>query len=327
MLPMISRLLITTVAASCLYGQRPAQPVTANSRIPDDVLMTKATIMSEGTRMGADTYILKANAGKKLPSILMAHGWGGTAAALRMDAVVFAQAGYYVVAFDYRGWGESDSRLILTAPAPPRASRTTPTRFTAEVQEVREVVDPLDFAADWQNAMHWLVADSRCDVNRIGVWGSSFSGGLVVWLAARDARVKALHSQVGSLDGRSFTTGPEQARTYEEASRMARGEAGYPAPRAKVIGNLQGAPIRSRFIDYAPVDDVVRAPACAMQFLIAEKEELFDNKDHAIKAYERHKGPKKLISIPNIAHYGIYYEKRLEAQKLALDWFDQWLKK
>jgi dipeptidyl aminopeptidase/acylaminoacyl peptidase len=256
-------------------------------------------------------FVPKAFTGKKLPTILMAHGWGGTAAVLRRDAVSFARHGYLAVTFDYRGWGESDSRLA---------------RFKAETQDVREVVDPLDMAADWQNAMHWVQAEPQCDTSHIGLWGSSFSGGLVVYVAARDPRVKAVHSQVGAMDGRTLAAGPELAKTYEEATQRARGEIGYPPPGAKVVGNLRGAPIRARFLDYTPVEDVNRAPNCAMQFVIAEKEELFDNRDHGIKAYNSFKGPKNLVVVPKITHYGIYYEAWGQANKLALDWFDKYLK-
>ena len=270
--------------------------------------------------MSAQVFAPKSAGNRKLPTILMAHGWGGTAANLRPDAVVFARAGYLVVAFDYRGWGDSDSRLILTGPAPESRPNN---RFTAEVQEVREVVDPHDMAADWLNAIHWVHGEPQCDTSRIGLWGSSFSGGLVVWAAARDPRVKALHSQVGSMDGTALGDTPE-ARA--EATKRTRGEIGYPPPGAKVLGNLRGAPIRERFSDYRPAEDVNRAPKCAMQFVIAEKEELFDNKDHAIKAYERFQGTKKLVNIPKITHYGIYYEARKQAQQLAIDWFDQHLK-
>ena len=64
-----------------------------------------------------------------------------------------------------------------------------------------------------------------------------------------------------------------------------------------------------------------------MLFIIAGKEELFDNRDHGIKAHERAKGPKKLITIPNITHYGIYNEAREQARKEAVAWFDEYLKK
>jgi dipeptidyl aminopeptidase/acylaminoacyl peptidase len=59
---------------------------------------------------------------------------------------------------------------------------------------------------------------------------------------------------------------------------------------------------------------------------VAEKEELFDNRDHGVKAHERAKGLKKLVTIPNITHYGIYTEAREQAQKLAIEWFDEHLK-
>jgi pimeloyl-ACP methyl ester carboxylesterase len=99
---MLVALLVDVVA------QQPAQPFA----VPSDISFRKATISSEGTRMAAEVFA-PAAAGGKLPTIIMAHGWSGTAAQLRADAVVFAQAGFLVVTFDYRGWGESDSRVIL----------------------------------------------------------------------------------------------------------------------------------------------------------------------------------------------------------------------
>jgi dienelactone hydrolase len=297
-----------------------AQPQRVPFTPPDDIDYRKAVIISEGTRMAAELFALKSLAGQALPTILMAHGWGGTAAQLRTVGLEFARAGYFVVTFDYRGWGESDSRLILTGPAPAEKKAN---RFSAEVQEVREVVDPLDMTTDWLNALHWLQGEPQCDKARIGLWGTSYSGGHVVYVAARDPRVKVIVSQVGSLDSRLLD--PKLA--YEEGTKRARGEIGYPPPRARTVGNLSGAPVREKLLLYAPVEDVEKAANCAMLFIIAEKEELFDNKDHAIKAHDRAKGPKKLITIPGITHYGIYTTARAEATRHALEWFDQYLKK
>jgi dienelactone hydrolase len=295
---------------------------------PDDVAWRKVNIMSEGVRMHGEVFTPKsAPPDRKLPTILMAHGWGGTAMALRRDAVLFARAGYYVLAFDYRGWGESDSRVILTGPPP---AERPGGKFTAEVMEVREVVDPLEFVTDWFNAIHWLAGEPQADMERLGLWGSSFSGGLTVYVAARDPRVKAVHSQVGALDGRLSAVGDPKARekTFSDSTRRARGELGYPAPGTREVGNLRGAPIWSKFLYYAPVDDIANAPNCAFQFVIAEKEELFDNKDHAIKAYERARGPKRLITVPGITHYGIYQPPAFQqSNKWAIEWFDLHLRK
>ena len=321
--------------AACLFAvptiaraQAGQQPASA-FKTPETIEFRSASIMSEGVRMHAELFSLKSLAGKQLPTIIQAHGWGGTAAGFRRDAIDLANAGYLVIDFDYRGWGESDSRLILTGPTPKKDG----TKFTAEVTEVREVVDPLDMVTDWFNAIHWAMGEPMAEKNRIGLRGSSYSGGHVVYVAARDPRVKAIVSQVGSLDSRpkaiSIAGGQsDQVKmAYDEATKRARGEIGYPAPRAKVIGNLQGAPIRDHLLLYAPVEDAAKLTKCAALFIVAEKEELFDNNDHAKAAYDRMTGPKKYVVVPGITHYGIYTTQRDPAIKMAIEWFDQYLKK
>jgi uncharacterized protein len=132
---------------------------------------------------------------------------------------------------------------------------------------------------------------------------------------------------VPGMDSRFVLIGSGRGQTMTEATKRTRGELGYPLPGAVAVGNLRGAPIRERLMNYAPAEEAGNAPTCAMLFIIAGKEELFDNRDHGIKAHERAKGPKKLITIPNITHYGIYGEAREQAQKEATAWFDEHLKK
>src|SRR5262249_27500414 len=227
----------------------------------------------------------------KLPTIVMSHGWGGTAAALRPDAVRFARAGYLVVAFDYRGWGSSDSRLVAVGKPEKKDGK-----LVAEVKEVREVVDPIDQTTDILNAISWVTGDKQCDKERIGIWGSSFSGGHVVYVAARDPRVKAFVSQVGSMDGRWVLSPKLKDYTFSQAGARPRGQIGYPKPREK-FGTLTGAPVLEKFVGYAPIEDIGRCKDCAKLFVIAENEELFDNKEHAIRAYDRATGVKKLVTV------------------------------
>ncbi len=211
------------------------QPIAFKS--PEDIEYRKQVVMSE-VRLSAELFSLKSLDGKKLPTIIMSHGWGGTASMLRVDAVRFAKAGYLVVTFDYRGWGASESRVILAEPAP--ADRKN-NRFTAEVIEVREVVDPLDQTTDLLNVIHWVQGEPQCDTARIGLWGSSFSGAHVVYAAARDPRIKAIVSQVPPQDSRwVVATADDLRQTYREATQRARGEIGYPQPGARVVGNLRG---------------------------------------------------------------------------------------
>jgi outer membrane protein assembly factor BamB/dienelactone hydrolase len=288
---------------------------------PDEVSFRTADIMSEGTRMAAEVFAPENPMSDKLPTIVMSHGWGGTAASLRPDAIVFARAGYLVVTFDYRGWGKSDSRLIA-AGKPERKDG----KLIAEVKEVREVVDPIDQTTDIMNAINWVVGEKLCDPDRIGIWGSSYSGGHVVYVAAREPRVKAFVSQVGAMDSRWAVSNPLMRKsTFDQGTARARGEIGYPKPREKFQG-LTGAPILEKLAGYAPIEDIGRCNNCAKLFIIAEKEELFDNKEHALLAFERAAGVKKLVTVKGIKHYGIYNEARGQAQQEALAWFDAHLR-
>jgi dienelactone hydrolase len=187
------------------------------------------------------------------------------------------------------------------------------------------VVDPIDQTTDMLNAISWVAGDKQCDPSRIGIWGSSFSGGHVVYVAARDPRVKAFVSQVGSMDGRWVLSPQLRQYTFNAGAARTRGQLDYPKPREK-FGTLSGAPVLEKFIGYAPIEDIHRCEKVAKLFIIAGNEELFDNKDHAILAHERATGIKKLVTIPGIKHYGIYNEGREQAQKEALAWFDEHLK-
>ncbi|MCP4782523.1 MAG: hypothetical protein GY903_15485 [Fuerstiella sp.] len=104
---------------------------------PENVSFRHASIVSEGTRMSAEVFLPKG-AKQKLPTIVMSHGWGGTAEHLRTDGVAFARAGFLVVTFDFRGWGNSEARVITKSSPVERDGKTV-----AEVTEVRGVVDPI----------------------------------------------------------------------------------------------------------------------------------------------------------------------------------------
>jgi alpha-beta hydrolase superfamily lysophospholipase len=268
----------------------------------------------------------KGNTGKKLPTIVLAHGWGGVQASLRPEAAAFAQAGYLALTFDYRGWGTSDSKVVLAGKRMP--SEVKNWRFTAEVQAVREVVDPSDMVTDWLNAIAFVVAEPQGDKDRLGLWGSSLSGGLVLSAAERDPRVKAIHTQVPGMQGWWAAATPAARAVIEtETTQRARGELGFPEPGAR-SGSLRGRPILFQFANWSPVDDVERIPRVAIEVIVAEKDELLDNKDHGYLVYQRAKGPKYYEVIPNITHYGVYNipEVRSHVRDLALKWFDQYVK-
>jgi hypothetical protein len=92
------------------------------------------------------------------------------------------------------------------------------------------------------------------------------------------------------------------------------------------IGNLRGAPIGEAFLRYSPIEDMAMLRGCATLVIDAEREELFDVREHGELAFQRAPEPKKRVVIPGITHYGIYTTARTQAQNLAVDWFDQHLK-
>ncbi|NBV53918.1 MAG: hypothetical protein EBR83_10450, partial [Verrucomicrobia bacterium] len=79
------------------------------------------TIFCDGVRMAADLFSPKGlKPEQKLPALILCNGTGGTKAKVgNRTAPSFARAGFIVLSFDYRGWGESDSKLI-TLEAQPR---------------------------------------------------------------------------------------------------------------------------------------------------------------------------------------------------------------
>jgi pimeloyl-ACP methyl ester carboxylesterase len=92
----------------------------------------------------------------------------------------FAEAGFSVVAFDYRHLGESDG---------------TP----------RQVVRLREQLQDWRAALGFAAELPEVDPSRIAVWGFSVSGGHVVELAAADPRVAAAIAQTPNVDGPAAT--------------------------------------------------------------------------------------------------------------------------
>jgi hypothetical protein len=100
----------------------PANPNEPDARgaLPDTVEKRAVTIWSDGTRMAGDLYLPKnRQEGEKLPAIVFCAGTGGTKGGTggRLGPI-FAEKGYVALAFDYRGWGESESQLMAAEPQP-----------------------------------------------------------------------------------------------------------------------------------------------------------------------------------------------------------------
>jgi dienelactone hydrolase len=281
---------------------------------------------SDNVRLSAQWFYATENAGKKLPTVVMAHGWGGVAARFRKDAIDLARAGYLVLIFDYRGWGDSDGRVVRTGKRSETANRGEPE--TAQIKELRGYVDPIEQTEDWFNAINYAVTQPMVDTDHIGIRGSSYSGGFVIYVAARDARVKAIVSQVGAFDGRPrmpYRTPAEVEKANENASLLATGRAAYPGEGLQTRA-MEGAPVGNKYLRWAPIFDADRITQPTL-FIVAEKEDMFSNEDSGVLACNRVKGPRKLLVIPGHSHYGVYADGvREPAIEEAIKWFDRYLK-
>jgi len=111
------------------------------------------------------------------PLVVMAHGFSGTRE-LRLDAYAqrFCDAGLGALVFDYRHFGASAGE--------PR-----------QLLGIRIQQDDYRAAVGYARALDWV------DSERVALFGTSFSGGHVLAVAARDQRIAALVSQCPFIDG------------------------------------------------------------------------------------------------------------------------------
>ncbi|WP_371863247.1 alpha/beta hydrolase [Nocardioides psychrotolerans] len=138
----------------------------------------------EAWRLTARSDALTTGAGR--PCVVMGHGFGATRdAGLLPFAERFADAGADVLVFDYRGFGTSEGRP-------------------------RQDVDHRRHREDYRAAVDAARALEGIDPERIVLWGSSYSGGHVVVVAAGDPRIAAVVSQGAAMDGLAAFRGVQQ---------------------------------------------------------------------------------------------------------------------
>lgn len=284
-----------------------------------DIQKQTADIISDGIRLSADVYRPKGpDQNQKFPAIIMSNGWGGLASHLTETASDIARSGYVVVVIDYKGWGNSDAKLIQVKDKDGKYTKT---------RELREIVDPIDQVEDIFSTINWVASDKQVDANNLGLWGTSLSGGLVIYVAARDKRIKALVSQVGGMGWGTNYDFVLNDWNLKGAQRS-RGRIEYPLAGINEVANLKGAVIWEKFTRFRPIEDADKIKNAAVLFVVAQNEELMDNKDHSLAAFSKIQTDKNYIEIPNIKHYDIYMgNTRKSVTKIEIEWYDKYLKK
>jgi pimeloyl-ACP methyl ester carboxylesterase len=134
---------------------------------------------SERTRVSFDSggvelvgYLYHAaGADGDAPCVVMGHGFGGTQDRLFVGAERFAGAGFGVLTFDYRNFGESGG-------------------------QPRQLVSIEGQQEDWRAAIRFARTLEGVDPGRIALWGSSLGGGHVIVVAAEDPRLAAVVAQI-----------------------------------------------------------------------------------------------------------------------------------
>lgn len=286
-------------------------------------------------RSGQDTcagwfYLPEAPHDKAdLPLIVMAHGFSGVKEqGLDPVADMFSSAGYAVLVFDYRHFGDSSG-------------------------EPRQQIFPLDMVEDYRNAITWASSQPNVDPSRVGLWGTSMSAALASYTATADPRVRAVVVQM------PFIMGPKGRRAVDPArweavgkmliaDRIARYETGVVntipvvaqgnAPCVLAgeeahdffVGSQEAAPnwrnavtleSLEKIRQFDPVSNLDMMSDVAYLHIGGEKETLLPP-DAVQAAFDRVPEPKKMVMLP-VGHFEIYREPWLStATGEARAWFD-----
>jgi len=265
-----------------------------------------------------------------LPGIVMAHGFSAVKEMyLDRYAEVFSAARLATLVYDNRNFG---------------ASEGTP----------RQEIDPWQQVRDYRHAITWMSQQPQVDRNRIGVWGSSYSGGHVIVVGAIDRRVKCVISQVPLVSGsrnlkrlvRADMAAP--LREQFDADREARFRGDAPSLIAVVTedpGGVAALPTADSFKwftatgkerapawvnqvtlrtvemlgEYEPGSYIERVSPTPLLLVIAANDHLAVA-DEAFAAYNRALEPKQLLVLAG-GHFDAYVKDFEPSSGAARDWF------
>lgn len=133
------------------------------------------------------------------PAVVLAHGFGGDKSDSAAQAVKLAQAGFVVLSYSARGFGDSTGLISMNSPD----------------FEVADASRLIDFLAQRSEVTHDGANDPR-----VGFAGGSYGGALALLVAGYDERVDALASDItwndleSSLFGQSIQ-GSTQLGVYK----------------------------------------------------------------------------------------------------------------
>lgn len=283
---------------------------------------------SEGSRIAGSWRTPERPPEPKLRAIVHGPGWLGLKDAklyVRYHEALTA-AGFGVLVFDYRGFGDSAGERKLS--------------MTAQLQDLR-------------NAVTYLSTRDDVDADRIGVFGSGGTGGgNAVLLAAVDERVRAAVSQLPVADGRDWLRRMRSESEWlafldtldeDRRQRALTGTGRLVNPREEImvptaerrtttvkadvdtkIPTEVSLAAADEILDYRPVD---AAKGCATPLLvIAVERDATTPTDHAVRIYEAVRGPRRLVMQRHTTHYAAYDKYWQTVTPTIVEWFDTYLR-
>jgi dipeptidyl aminopeptidase/acylaminoacyl peptidase len=289
---------------------------------------TEVSFYSEGSRLSGLWRTPDVVDGP-LRAVIQGPGWLGLCDAklyLRYHEAL-TEAGFGVLIFDYRGFGDSEgdrSRLS----------------FAGQL-------------ADLINGVTYLTTRDDVDPEAIGVFGTGGTGGgNAVLLAARDKRVRAAVSQVPVADGTdwlhrmrseaewlAFLQGLEVDRRDRAVSGKGRlvhprEEIMVPTPerrtttmKADVDDRIPSAislAAADEILEYKPV--LAAAGLTTPLMVIAVEGDATTPTDHAERIFDAAAGPRQLIMQRHTTHYAAYDKYWQQVTPRIVDWFDRYLR-
>jgi fermentation-respiration switch protein FrsA (DUF1100 family) len=290
-------------------------------------------INAEGTTLRGWLYLPDGARGR-VPAVVMAHGFSAVKEMyLDRFGEVFSRAGMAAVVYDNRNFGASDG-------------------------EPRQEIDPWQQVRDYRHVITWASGLAEIDAERIGVWGSSYSGGHVLVVGAIDRRVKCVVSQVPLVSGsrnlkrliRADMMAPVRAQF--DADREARFKGLAPAMMPVVAedamapsalptadswqwftetGRSRASAWRNEVTlrtvemlgEYEPRDYVSRISPTPLLMVIADNDHLAVA-DEAFRAYNEALEPKRIVVLKG-GHFDAYVHDFERASGAARDWFAEHL--
>ena len=311
------------------------QPRDWNYDLPEGITTRQETFYVDGgTPLYGKIFFPRGFSPRgKWPAVVVGHGINALSIGIEKYGARFADRGLVAMAIDYQSYGFSgsgsdDLRLL-------EADTTTDAHVVTEKQArvlvKRTNLNNAHEVDDYRAAVSFLQGEPGVDADRIGIWGSSNAGSVVIAVAAADARVKAIVSQVAGTPPSPRGPAPIAAAMLDDGIKRARTGQG-----AEVDGGFSfkskvdmWSTQRNRDVRPGSTLDQIAATAHIL-FLPAENDELSGRGGvgaaAATKFLTEHGVTAQTIMYPELTHFQAYSYTGFEVgSTLAADWLLKYL--